>query len=49
MFNSGVGFFDRQGTVEGDAEVELKFNIGDINDLLKSMVVKMPTADTSRP
>ena len=40
MFNSGVGFFDRQGTVQGDAEVELKFSIGDINDLLKSMIVQ---------
>ncbi len=40
MFNSGVGFFDRQGTVQGDAQIELKFSVDDINDLLKSMVVQ---------
>ncbi len=40
MFNSGVGFFDRQGTVNGDAQIELKFSVDDINDLLKSMIVQ---------
>ena len=42
MFNSGVGFFDRQGSVKGDAQIELKFNVDDINDLLKSMVAARP-------
>ncbi len=40
LFSSGVGFFERNGQVEGDAELELQFNIDDINDLLKSMVVQ---------
>lgn len=40
LFNSGVGFFEHGGSVEGDASVELKFNTGDVNDLLKSMVLE---------
>jgi len=40
MFSSGVGFFDRQGEVDGDAAVALKFNVEDINDLLKSLVLE---------
>lgn len=40
MFNSGVAYFDRSGEVEGDAQVDLRFNVDDINDLLKSMVLQ---------
>jgi hypothetical protein len=40
MFSSGVAFFEHQGEVEGDAQVDLKFNVDDINDLLKSMVLQ---------
>jgi len=40
LFNSGVGFFEHKADVEGDAKVDLKFNVGDINDLLKSMVLQ---------
>jgi hypothetical protein len=40
MFNSGVGFYEHAGQVEGDAAVELQFNVDDINDLLKSMVLE---------
>lgn len=40
LFNSGVGFFEHRGKVSGDAEVPLEFNVADINDLLKSMVVQ---------
>jgi hypothetical protein len=40
LFSSGVGYFQRDGEVDGDAQVELKFNVDDINDLLKSMVVQ---------
>ena len=40
LFNSGVGFFDRQGQVDGNAAVAIKFNASDINDLLKSLVVE---------
>lgn len=40
MFNSGVGFFQHDGQVNGDAQIEMKFNVDDVNDLLKSMVVQ---------
>ncbi len=40
LFTSGVGFFEHTGTVQDDARIELKFNVEDINDLLKSMVVQ---------
>jgi hypothetical protein len=40
MFNSGVGYFEHKGDVEGDALVELQFNVDDINDLLKSMILE---------
>ncbi len=40
LFTSGVGYFQRQGTVEGEATVEFYFKTGDINDLLKSLVVQ---------
>lgn len=40
LFTSGVGFFERAGKVNGNASVELKFDVKDINDLLKSMVVR---------
>jgi hypothetical protein len=40
MFSSGVAFFEHAGEVDGNAQVELKFNVKDINDLLKSMVLQ---------
>src|SRR4030095_8307553 len=40
MFSSGVAFFEHGGQVEGNAQVDLKFNVKDINDLLKSMVLQ---------
>ncbi len=40
LFSSGVGYFQREGKVEGNARVDLSFPVGDINDLLKSMVVR---------
>lgn len=40
LFNSGVGFFEHNGKVEGDAKIELQFRVDDINDLLKSMVLE---------
>jgi hypothetical protein len=39
LFNSGVGYFHRSGMVEGDARVDLQFQTGDINDLIKSLVL----------
>src|SRR5262249_1569701 len=40
LFSSGVGYFQREGNVEGNARVDLSFPVADINDLLKSMVVR---------
>jgi hypothetical protein len=40
MFSSGVAFFEHAGKVEGNANVDMKFNVKDINDLLKSMVLQ---------
>jgi hypothetical protein len=40
LFTSGVGYFSRQGTVDGDARVDLQFPETDVNDLLKSLTVE---------
>jgi hypothetical protein len=40
LFSSGVGYFQREGTVEGDARVDLSFPTTDVNDLIKSMVLR---------
>src|SRR5271167_3489176 len=40
LFSSGVGYFQREGTVDGDARVDLSFPVADINDLIKSMVLR---------
>jgi hypothetical protein len=40
LYSSGVGYFQRSGKVEGDARVDLSFPVQDINDLLKSLVVR---------
>jgi hypothetical protein len=40
LFSSGVGYFQREGTVDGTARVDLSFPVQDINDLLKSMVLR---------
>jgi hypothetical protein len=40
LYTSGVGYFERDGQVEGNAQVELRFKTEDINDLLKSLVVQ---------
>src|SRR5262249_46801165 len=38
LFSSGVGYFQREGQIDGDARVDLSFPTQDINDLIKSMV-----------
>jgi hypothetical protein len=48
LFSSGVGFFHRDGTVNGQSQVDLKFKTEDINDLLKSMVVQDHTGGRIR-
>jgi hypothetical protein len=40
LFSSGVGYFQREGSIEGDARVDLSFPTQDINDLIKSMVLR---------
>ncbi|MFV2068097.1 MAG: hypothetical protein ACC645_14075 [Pirellulales bacterium] len=40
LFNTGIGYFERQGVVHDNAAVELVFDDQDINDLLKSLIVQ---------
>lgn len=39
LLRSGVGSFERRGSVTGDALISLQFDADQINDILKSMVV----------
>ncbi len=39
LYRSGVGSFVRQGSVSGDADIDLRFRTDQINDILKSMIV----------
>ena len=40
MFTSGVSYFQHDGTVDGNAKMELTFSTDQINDLLKSLVLR---------
>jgi hypothetical protein len=40
LFNSGVGYFQREGSVEGNVRIDLTFPVNDVNDLLKSMLLE---------
>src|SRR6266566_8040526 len=40
LFSSGMGYFQREGEVEGDARVDLTFPAGDVNDLIKSLTLQ---------
>jgi hypothetical protein len=40
LFTSGVGYFQHDGTVEGDGRMELQFTADGINDVLKSMILR---------
>lgn len=40
LFTSGVGYYQHQAEIDGEATVDLKFNVDEINDLLKSMVLQ---------
>lgn len=40
LFSSGVGYFERQATVDGSASVDLQFRTEQINDILKSLVLQ---------
>jgi hypothetical protein len=39
LFSSGVGYFEHDGRVSGDATAKLDFKTAQINDILKSMVL----------
>ncbi len=39
LFSSGVSYTERRGAIDGDATVPLTFRVGQINDILKSMVL----------
>jgi hypothetical protein len=40
LYSSGVGYFQRAGKVKGSCRVDLAFPASDINDLLKSLVLR---------
>jgi hypothetical protein len=40
LYSSGVGYFQRSGKVHGNARVDLSFPAADVNDLLKSLVLR---------
>ena len=40
LFNSGVGYFHREGVVEGNARIDMSFAASDVNDLLKSLLLQ---------
>ena len=39
LFSSGVGFFEHEGTADGNLATPLRFETAQINDVLKSLVV----------
>ena len=39
LYSSGVGYFRREGRVEGSAQVDLRFKVDEINDLLALLCV----------
>ncbi|HTV47066.1 MAG TPA: hypothetical protein VMG59_01350 [Phycisphaerae bacterium] len=40
LYSSGVGFFEHEGQVTGDAQTQLLFKTEQINDILKSLVLQ---------
>ena len=40
LYSSGVGYFEHSGTVDGVATAELRFKTGQINDVLKSLILQ---------
>src|SRR3954453_7579824 len=40
LFSSGVGYFQREGEIDGAARVDLAFPATDVNDLIKSLVLQ---------
>lgn len=40
LYSSGVGYFEHRGNVDGMAQAQLRFKTGQINDVLKSLVLQ---------
>ena len=40
LYTSGVGYFQREGQVEGTQQLTVRFKVQEINDLLKSLVLQ---------
>ena len=40
LYSSGVGYFQHDGSVNNRAQLDLRFNVSQINDILKSLVVQ---------
>jgi hypothetical protein len=40
LFSSGVGYFQREGEIDGTARIDLTFPATDVNDLIKSLVLQ---------
>ena len=40
LFNSGVGYFQREGSADGNARIDMTFPVNDVNDLLKSLLLE---------
>ena len=36
LFNNGIGYFQREGEIDGSARVDLSFPATDVNDLIKA-------------
>ena len=45
LTNSGMGYFHREGTVDGTARVELKVNEEDVNDLILTLLADDPKGE----
>jgi len=39
LYRSGVGYFERSGNVSDNAQIQLRFKTGQINDILKTMIM----------
>ncbi|MDN5942623.1 MAG: hypothetical protein L0H94_12130 [Nitrospira sp.] len=40
LYSSGVGYFQHDGSLNNHAQLDLRFNVSQINDMLKSLVVQ---------
>ncbi|MDR1948377.1 MAG: DUF4139 domain-containing protein [Spirochaetaceae bacterium] len=47
LFSSGVGYFEHTGTVTGSVELKLPFEIGAVNDALKSLTIQAEPAPSA--